>query len=173
MVSIKRFGDFLILESDGPESILQRKLDEIESKIRKMFKSENDEILDFDETKDEKEVPEILQSIRLDEIERSKSAKAYKELKVFLSDDEFRYDLIFRIPLEKAVAPKGQEIDLKDLNTCDVEFKRYYDGEKPLGVIEEKDVQIDKIDYDLFDKLISDIESKYPSGEEEFSIETE
>jgi hypothetical protein len=170
MVSIKRFGDFLILENSEGEVTLNRKLDEIELIVKKMFKSEDE----FEESKSG-EGSNVIDGVFLESIDRSKSAKTYKELKVFLFDDEFRYDLIFRINLEKVIVPKGQTFNPEDLKTCDIEFKRYYEGEQPLGVVEKKEFEIDKIESDLFEELISEIEEKYPSdrGEDEFSIETE
>jgi hypothetical protein len=183
MVTIKRFNSFLLLESS--EEYLDRKLDEIELKIKKMFPDSNDEVRKYDTGTDEEdeekigkeieEKPQISKDLVCTGIERSKAAKTYKDLKVFFQDDEFRYDLIISIPLEKAVVPKGQTFNPDDLKTCDIQFKRYFDGEEPLGVVDKKEVEIEKIDFDLLEELIVEIEEKYPSGEgeEEFSIETE
>lgn len=181
MVTIKKFNSFLLLEN--AEVYLDRKLDEIELKIKKMFPDPNDEVKKFDVGRDREEkvgeetekTSDISKDLKCESIERSKAAKVYKDLKVFLFDDEYRYDLIFSIPLEKAVVPKGQTFNPDDLKTCNVEFKRYFDGESPLGVVEKKDYEIDKIGFDLLEELIVELEEKYPSDnqEDEFSIETE
>ena len=178
MVSIKKFQDFLILEAqESPEDILFRKIDQIELKLKKLFgigESDNEEITKFGE--DEEGGSEIFKGLELGSLEKSKASKRYKDVKLIFSDDEYRYDMIFSIDLAKAIAPEGQSFDDTTLTTCDVKFKRYLDGQEPIGEITMTDVEIDKIDEDFFEDILAKLEESYPSeepSEEEFKILTD
>jgi hypothetical protein len=180
MVSIFKFGQYMLKEStDEAETHIKRKLDQIELKLKSLFETdsvENGEIKKFGQSQGEQKT-NFFKDLELQSIEQSKFAKTYKNVKVIFSDDEFRYDVTFKLDLKDAVPAAGQEFDPEGLKECDVEFKRYSleDGATPLGQTEKK-VQIDDINQDMFEELLVDLEKDYPSKErpeEEFKIETE
>jgi len=182
MTSIKKFNEFLIKEStEQAETLIKRKLDQIQIKLEGLFKSDevgdSGEVKKFGQSQDQEQI-DIFKDLTLQSIEQSKFAKTYKTIKLIFSDDEYRYDTTFKIDLKDAVPKEGQEeVDPEALSDCKVEFKRYSleEGSEMKGEI-SKTVSIDKIDASFFEELLVDLEKESPSetpSEQEFKIETE
>jgi hypothetical protein len=180
MISIKKFQDFLINENaEEAEALIKRKIDQIEQKLKELFTS--DEIKGGEIQKigdvESKQKSDVFANLNLESLEKSQFSKTSKSIKLIFSDDEFRYDAIFKINLEDVVPAEGQEVDPESLKECEVEFKRYSleEGSEPKGDTTKK-VNIDEINEGTFEDLLLDLEKDFPSKEEpgeEFSIETE
>jgi hypothetical protein len=180
MVSIRKFYDFAINESaQEADAEIQRKIDQIELKLKGMFNSdtiESGEIKKFGQEGQEKQKT-FFNDLNLESLEQSQFSKTYKSLKLIFSDDEFRYDVVFTIKLEEVLPPEGQEFDPESIKECHVEFKRYSldNGSELVGDYEKK-INIEDINEGLFEELLLEVEKNYPTGQEpdeEFSIETE
>lgn len=185
MISIKKFEQYVYNESaETPETIVMRKLDQIEDKIRQLFNPSEPtegEIKKFGQEESEDTSDEMFKDLHLVSCEKSQFAKTYKSLKIIYEDDEYRYDVVFSIDLKDAVPQPDQEFDPNSLQECDVNFKRYplsftSDDEQDLKRdITKENVKIDDINEDLFMELVLELDKQYPSSgsEEEFKIETE
>lgn len=180
MVSIKKFNQFFINESIEPETILKQKLDQIELKLNKLFDVESrksEEVKKFSETEESEVKPsDAFNRLEKQSLERSQFSKTYKNVKLILSDESFRYDLTFSIDLEKAASAEGTQVEPETIEDCQVELKRYSldDDSKMMGQI-EKDIKIDDIDESMFEDLLAEMEEQYPTDQEidNWEIETE
>lgn len=173
---IKKFKEFLLENlSVTPESLVEQRLKEIESKLKSMFdfdKVENGEIQRFGE----KEKSSVFKNLNLElqSLEMSKYSKSYDNVKLKFSDEEFLYDFTFTIDLKDAVPEEGEEdFSAEKIENCSVKFKKYSQAENfdKIGELQET-VKIDDIDEDLLSDLLAKLEGKSPE-EEEFKIETE
>lgn len=176
MSSIKKFKEFLLESlSDVPESFVEQRLKEIESKLKNMFdfdKVENGEIKKFGEKGKESAFKNL--NLELQSLELSKYSKSYDNVKLKFSDEEFLYDFTFTIDLKDAVPQEGEEdFNSEKIEDCHVKFKKYSQDENfdKIGELQET-VKIDDIDEDLLSDLLAKLEDKSPE-EEEFKIETE
>lgn len=176
MSSIKKFKEFLLENlSVTPESLVEQRLKEIESKLKNMFqfdKIENGEIQRFGE----KEKSSVFKNLNLElqSLELSKYSKSYDNVKLKFSDEEFLYDFTFTIDLKDAVPPEGEEdFTAEKIENCHVKFKKYSQAENfdKIGEL-QKTVKIDDISEDLLSEILAELEDKSPE-EEEFKIETE
>jgi restriction endonuclease Mrr len=173
---IKKFKDFLLESlSDVPESFVEQRLKEIESKLKNMFdfdKVENGEIKKFGESGKSSAFKNL--NLELQSLEMSKYSKSYDNVKLKFSDEEFLYDFTFTIDLKDAVPQEGEEdFTAEKIENCHVKFKKYSQAENfdKIGELQET-VKIDDIDEDLLSDLLAKLEGKSPE-EEEFKIETE
>lgn len=173
MVSIKKFNQFFIKESEDIVSHVNGILDRIESKVIQLF-DESNKSIDRD-----KRVSDAFKKLHLDDSEQSSFARIEKNFKVIFSDESgFRYDVKFEVNVKEAASAvtepaQGQE---EKIETCDVYMKRYDENFDECGVSEKKGVEIDNINEDLFEELLLELQKKYPlPGQEgeEFEIETE
>jgi hypothetical protein len=180
MFSVKKFREFAIFEANtDAESLIKQKLDQIESKIDKLFdveEREYGEVRKFSQTEEEEDQPsEAFKRLQKETIERSQFSKTYKSLKLIFSDENFRYDLNFKINLEDVIKD-GQVVESDTIEECDVEIKRYslIEDLKPCGVIDKK-IKIEDIGEKMFEELLTELETEYPSDEEadNWQIETE
>ena len=160
MVSIKKFRDFMINESNQ-EEIIHDKLVQIDSQLRKLF----------NDNESNKKVSDAFKRLQFGAIEFSKFSKTYKNLKLFFEDENFRYDVTFSIDIKDATAPEGQEFDAETLKECKVVFVRYnLEGEtlegESTGVIKQtitkESVDIDSIDESFFEECFAELDEKYP-----------
>jgi hypothetical protein len=173
---IKKFKDFLLESlSDVPESFVEQRLKEIESKLKNMFdfdKVENGEIKKFGESGKSSAFKNL--NLELQSLELSKYSKSYDNVKLKFSDEEFLYDFTFTIDLKDAVPKEGEEdFTAEKIEDCHVKFKKYSQAENfdKIGELQET-VKIDDINEDLLSEMLAKLEGKSPE-EEEFKIETE
>jgi restriction endonuclease Mrr len=172
---IKKFKDFLLENSsDVPESFVEQRLKEIESKLKNMFqfdKVENGEIKKFGD----KEQSSVFKNLNLElqSLELSKYSKSYDNVKLKFSDEEFLYDFTFTIDLKDAVPQEGEEdFTAEKIENCSVKFKKYsQENFEKVGEL-QKTIKIDDISEDLLSEMLAELEGKSPE-EEEFKIETE
>ena len=190
MVSIRKFNDFVINENnENAVLMMDDKLNMLESKLKKIFddkdkvseegvekSEEGEKIKKFGEENTSEEKPsETFRSLNLESLEKSKFSKTSKSIKLIYSDEEFRYDVVFRLDLKDVATPEGQELNQEGLDNCYVTFKRYKDDELSGQIIDEK-VSIDDINTDFFDEMIAKLvkqSDSYEEEEEDFSIELE
>ena len=165
MVSIKKFNQFFINESNDVVSRVKGILNQIESKLTQLF----------DESNNDRKVSDSFKKLHLEDIEQSSFARIEKNVKVIFSDESgFRYDVKFEVNVKEVASSPTEPAqgEQETSETCDVEFKRY-DEYSDESVIEKKGVEIDSINEDLFEELLIELEKKYPSkDQEEFEIET-
>lgn len=171
MVSIKKFNQFLIKESEDIVSRVNGILDKIELKVTQLF-DESNKMIDKD-----KKVSEAFKKLHLEDIEQSSFARIEKNVKVIFSDEAgFRYDVIFEVNLKEVAssATEPAQGEQETTETCDVKLTRYDLNSNLPGHIEKKDVEIDSINEDLFEELLIELQKDFPlPDQEEFEIETE
>lgn len=165
MISIRRFKDFMVNESNQ-EDIIKDKLSIIESKLRKMF----------DDKDTNKDVSDAFKALDFGTIEYSTFSKTYKNLKLFFNDERFRYDVTFSIDIKDVTPQEGQEFDPETLKECNVVFVRYDlesgDGDDIKKDRLEKKVEIDSIDEKFFEECFEEL-TPIDTEEDEWELELE
>ena len=185
MISIKKFLDYSINENnENLIPVIDDKLDELKSKLEKLFSPKDefgasgiekgDEVIKkFGE--EEQKQSDSFKMLNLDSLEKSQFSKTSRSLKLIYSDDEFRYDVTFTIQTKDVATPEGQELNQEGLENCYVTFKRYDSEDNLHGQIIDEKVQIKNIDETFFDEMKMKLDEKTSDEEsdEEFEIEFE
>lgn len=187
-MKVIKFGQY-IKENlhDTPEEYVKIALKKIKNKIESFFEVENEdteeEFIKMSDAlkkgkKKEKEKSKISFSelgLELVSSEFSKYSALSDNLKVVLSDDQFRYDLIVIIPLEEAkIKDVNSDSSDKDIKKCYIKFKKYsIDKDFELVGQLNKNVEIDKISQDFIVELKIELDEQFPEDQESLEIETE
>jgi hypothetical protein len=188
-MKIRKFIEFIREEfTDTPETYIEASLNQIKKKIDKMFEFDEQEEDSVDSDKPKKKSIQSAKEdghgkdksmtfkdlgVRLESSEISKYSKQYDNLTVKFSDDEATYNLYIMIELKEAL-PKDPDADYStdDIKKCYIKFKKYdLDTFDVVGQL-TKNVTIKDIDEGFLINLKIELDEKFGSNEEEFSIET-
>jgi len=164
--------------NETPEYYIKNKLNNIKSKIEKMFSDVNDDTQssDGDVDNDNNEMSFTDLGMKLDNIEMSFKTKTHQNLTVKFSDEKFYYSLLFRIDLKQVTGKKlepGEGMSTDMIKRVFVKFKKY-DGSDSYKLIGEmsKMADIEDIDEDFLVSLKVDLDDEIgDGGDEDFSIE--
>ena len=182
-MKIIKYTEFINEEfNDTPESYIETALNQIKSKIDKMFDyeevdSDGEENISIQKaklnSKDKSKITFKDLGIRLDSSEISKYSKMYDSLTVKFSDSTSLYNLFISIDIKEGI-PKNPEEDFsfEDIENCFVKFKKYdLDTFDVIGQI-TKNVKIKDIDEEFIIELKIELDDKFGDEDEKLEIET-
>lgn len=188
-MKVVKFSDFINENMhDTPEEYIKIYLNKLKIKIESYFdnpnKEENEE--DFvkmsdalkkgkEKDKDKSKISFSELGLSLESSEFSKYSALNDSVKIIMSDEQFRYDLIIIIPLEEAkISDVNKDSSFKDIKKCYIKFKKY-DIEKGLELVGQinKNVEIQSIDEEFLISLKIELDDEFNEDQENLEIETE
>lgn len=190
-MKIIKFGEYINENlHDTAEEYVKIALNKLKKKIESFFEtpeeeeSEGDFIKMSDALKKGKEKKKSESQISFAELglsllssEFSKYSSLNDSLKVILTDEQYRYDLIFIIPLEEAkVKDMNSDSSDKDIKKIFIKFKKY-DSSKDFELIgqinKNMDYNLKDINPDLIVNLKLELDNDFSDEKEGLDIETE
>jgi hypothetical protein len=190
-MKIVKFGEY-IKENlhDTAEQYVNIALSKLKRKIESFFESEEEKESEEglikmsdaikrgkEKEKEESQISFAELGLTLVSSEFSRYSSMNDSLKIILSDEQCRYDLIFIIPLEEAkVKDTTKDSSDKDIKKIFIKFKKY-DSTKDFELIgqinKNMDFDLEKITPDLIVNLKIELDDEFLEDQEKLEIETE